>query len=315
MKNTMFFKRITVSALAAAAALASVFCLLTACGSETQTDKPGTKSKTSLKLEDGTVVEPYFAVYYAAKSFEDPELEAKRLAAKNSFANKNGIEVTEDEIREYKEKAYWIFDIYRSDKGESNEEVCKREFGISLDEYDTIVVIDLKTEKLYEKLFEEYAAADDEIEAYIREYLKDSRLYLRAVFNGKYVPALPEGMTVEGYPEEGSETEDLGGLIEKIAAAVKSSEDMLELISLNGMSSDEYIITLADLDENVAEAVSKAENGGETVFVKAQNSFMLFYPIDSAEETDPDEISAIKEQITNDKAEKAIEEYISALLR
>ena len=281
--------------------------------SRAPSSKPSEITNAAKTLKDGTKVEPYFKTYFEARGYGNPENEALWFAAKISLAGSKNVTASDEEIADYVEKADGVFDLLRSQNGESDEEVCKREFGISLSEYREISKYNLLIEKTYEKLTEELEATDEEAADYLAENRIKTLYFLKASFSGKKLPKLPEGMTVEGYPDDIGDVTDFAALMGKIAEAVKSQEDMLALIETNGQDRDEYIYFFGDLEKGVQEALSDHDPDKTFSFFNGKNHILLF-AVEGAGNA-YDDLSDIKEKLTNDRVETAVEEYVSTLLR
>ena len=76
---------------------------------------------------------------------------------------------------------------------------------------------------------------------------------------------------------------------------------------------DEYIYFFGDLEKGLQEALSDHDPDKTFSFFDGKNHILLF-AVEGAGNS-YDDLSDIKEKLTNDRVETAVEEYVSTLLR
>ena len=279
-------------------------------------------------LKDRTPVYESYFKYFRALYPESGDREALVYAAKLSYCNHiTGVTATEEETAGYVEKTETALERYRKSPEQTYEDICSDTFGITLEEYEEILGGYLLIEKLYAKLFGEAEAGitDEELAAYAGSTAEGGLdlCFLKAVFDGKKLPDLPEGVETGEYPEALDETVDFKSLLEKIGGALGGTEAMTELISVNGLETDGNIVSLDEIADGIAAeekdgVVSSIKEkikgkGGTAVYFDGKN-YVLLYCIDYAEGYDETELPALREELALSKAEKAVGEYVSSLL-
>ncbi len=292
--------------------------------------RPGKNTGTeegTVRLTDGTPVLDFYVRYFEGKGSADPGADAKVFAAKLSFCRTRGIAVDETEINVAADKAEAGLGILKNSEDESLEDCCCRVYNISLDEYKLIVLGYSMIEGLEMLLQEENPVSREETEEYLEKegLLTADIIFLRAAFDGKTKPLLPDGITVPGYTDWSTEDGNFRELLEKIGSVLDSSEKMVDLIEINGLSGDGSTVFAEDVTDHAASAEEREKlaamidssiktNGDTCVFFDGKN-YILLYCIEYGDDAGRTQmIDRYVSELTKQRAEKMIDDYVEALL-
>lgn len=331
-KTDMVFERsltiktaLLVTCLIAAAA---VFCgceVNPSGGTDLPEDGENGEETVSARLTDGTPVFESYLKYFESLGAEDPLYEAKVFAAKLSYCDKELPELTEEALASYGEKTDRVLEYLKSSGTETYDETCKRLYGLSYGRYKTVAVGNYRIAELLEKVKAENKASPDEAAAYLDEKYGGlgNMIFLRAFFDGSALPVLPEGTEIAGYPADISLAGDFKALLETIGDALNGKEEMKLLIENNAQESDENIVVLREMLDNMdteekeglQKEVGNRIKGTDDICVFFDgNHYVLLYCIEYETGETAEALESAGEFLTEEKAKDVIQGYISGLI-
>lgn len=271
-------------------------------------------------LSDNTLVYDYYVQYFTSLKEKEPEVSARRFAARLSLCKSTGLTLSDRDIEAADKKAEELLDFYKLSKDEAYDEACAREFAITLQQYKSIMRGYYLIDMLYDTLSVRFAATEQEALDYLeRQGIAGGIYLLRSEFDGKTYPVLPEGVAIEGYPDESIGYKEL---LEMIGESLKDSDDMSALIDANRSGTDQDIVTLSELADSYGslsnsikeEVLKYIKAKGDTCVIMDGQNYILLYCFDYDEAVANDDIEAVRSSLTSQRVEKEIEDYVDSLL-